>query len=369
MGACQICHIGDPNRPAALVKANIKDVCYECHKTKYSKKFDHRPVKEGRCTDCHDPHMSDTPRMLKAPSADALCLKCHDKKRGDASVKVRIDMDGSFKHKPVQEGCLKCHDPHTADYKSLLKNDGRQALCLDCHNDLKEHRDMKAWVKSVTYKHGAVTDNDQCLSCHNPHTSNNKHILRKDPVSMCLSCHDKELKAAEDGGMLLNIKAHLDANPNWHKPIKDAEKYGACAACHDPHGSDNFSMLRKSFTKNFYDNFENRDFFCFKCHTEKKISQQRIGEDEHNITAFRDGEVNLHNLHVSDRKGRACRACHDEHASTYPHLIRDYTDFNGVKFPLRYIKTSDGGSCAPACHKKFAYDRINPAGIGKSGAQ
>ncbi len=365
MGACQICHNGDPNKPAALVKKNIKDICYECHKTKYTKKFDHKPVKQGRCMDCHDPHMSDTPRMLKAPSTDALCLKCHDEKRNAKGVDKRISMDGAFKHKPAEESCVKCHDPHTADYKSLLKNEGSMKLCLDCHSDLKDHKDMKAWINSVKYKHGAVNDSkNKCLECHDPHSSKHKNILKKDQVSMCLSCHDKEVKSGEDGGMLLNIEAHLKANPKWHGPIKDVEKEGGCAACHDPHGSDNFSILRKSFTKNFYDKFDNKDFFCFKCHTDKKISQEFIAPNEGKITKFRDGKVNLHHLHVNDRKGRSCRACHDEHASKYNHLIRDYTDFNGVMFPLRYIETPTGGSCAPACHKKFEYDRELPFGVG-----
>ena len=75
--------------------------------------------------------------------------------------------------------------------------------------------------------------------------------------------------------------------------------------------------------------------------------------------------MNLHYLHVNDRKGRSCRACHDEHASKYKHLIRDYTDFNGIKFPLRFIDAKNGGSCAPACHKKFEYDRVDPKGIGR----
>lgn len=363
MGACEICHDSNSKKPGALVQKEIADVCYECHKTRYTKEFDHLPAKEGRCTDCHDPHQSNIRMLLKAESTNDLCMKCHDKKSTFAAKakKLFVDMNLETKHKPiVKKSCLECHDAHTAEYKSLLHMDAKMDLCLDCHDDIS---DKTAHSK---FKHGGVnTSKKRCLECHNPHATKEKMLLNREPVAVCLSCHDKEVKSDEDGGMLMNMKKHLDENPNWHKPIKDVKKEGGCSACHDPHGSDNFSILRKSFTKNFYADLENKDFFCFECHSEKKITKQFITPQEHNITAFRDGEVNLHHLHVNDRKGRSCRACHDEHASKYSHLIRDYTDFNGIKFPLRFIETPEGGSCAPACHKEFVYDRVNPKGIGK----
>ena len=364
MGACKICHKTENNKSGELVRDNITDICYSCHKTRYTKKFDHKPVKDGKCMDCHDSHQSNSRMLLKADSVNNLCMKCHDKKSTfkAKAQKQFIDINLPVKHKPiVEKNCLECHDAHTADYKSLLNFDAKMDLCVDCHDDEK---DIITYSK---YKHGGVnTSKKRCLECHDPHATKHVKLLKKDPVATCLTCHDKEVKSDEDGGMLMNMKKHLKENPNWHKPIKDVKKEGGCSACHAPHGSDNFSILRKSFTKNFYDNLENKDFFCFECHTEKKITKRYIkNSNEHNITSFRDGDVNLHYLHVNDRKGRSCRACHDEHASKYSNLIRDYTDFNGILFPLRYIETTEGGSCTPACHKKFEYDRINPKGIGQ----
>lgn len=365
MGACRICHVASSNNPVALVKKNIHEICYECHKTKYNKAFDHKPVKNGECTKCHDPHQSDTPRMLKGASVNELCLKCHDRKNAAQGATKFIDMNARFKHKAAEKSCLECHDPHTSNYKPLLKKEVGLEFCLDCHSSLKDHKDMRKWINSVRYKHGAVTESkNKCLECHDVHASNHANLLKKDSVQTCLQCHDRELKSQEDGGMLLNMAQHLKENPNWHKPIREpGGKEGGCGACHDPHGSDNFSILRKSFTKNFYANIENKDFFCFKCHKESKISQRFTSSDE--VTKFRDGDVNLHHLHVNDRKGRACRACHDEHASKSPHLIREYTDFNNIKFPLRFVDAPNGGSCAPACHKKFEYDRKMPKNIGE----
>lgn len=362
MGACQICHTSKNNQPGKLVKKNIQDICYECHKTRYTKKFDHKPAKDGKCMNCHDPHQSNTKRLLKSDSINNLCMKCHDKKSSflGKAKKQFIDMNKAVKHEPiVEKNCLECHDAHTSDHKSLLNLDGKMDLCIDCHDDIGDT------VKHSDYKHGGVNSKKRCLECHDPHATRHKKLLKKDTVQTCLNCHDKELKSDEDGGMLMNIKKHLKDNKNWHMPIKEPSKEGGCSACHAPHGSNNFSILKKSFTKNFYDKIDNKEFFCFKCHNQTKVTVQYIPEADNNITNFRDGDVNLHHLHVNDRKGRSCRACHDEHASKYTHLIRSYTDFNGIKFPLRYIDTGSGGSCAPACHKNFEYDRIDPKGIGK----
>ena len=363
MGACQICHTSNSNKPGALNKKNTEDVCYSCHKTRYTKKFDHKPVKDGKCLDCHDPHQSNTKNLLKAESVNNLCMNCHDRK-GTHKAKAKkqfVNMDKAVKHEPiVKKNCLECHDAHTANHKYLLKLDGKMNLCLDCHDEVKEK------VLHSKFKHGGVDSSKKgCIECHDPHATSHEKLLKNDVITTCLSCHDEQVKSEEDGGMLMNIKDHLDKNPNWHMPIKKPKKEGGCVACHDAHGSNNFSILKKSFTKNFYDKFDNKDFFCFECHEQKKITVQYITTANEKITNFRDGEVNLHHLHVNDRKGRSCRACHDEHASKYDHLIRSYTDFNGIKYPLRFIDTPNGGSCAPACHKKFEYDRLNPKGIGR----
>lgn len=361
IGACQICHASDLSNPARLITKEIDQLCYKCHPKQDVNPVSHKPVTEGRCIDCHDPHQSQTKSLLKADSVNGLCMKCHDRAKPAKGMKQLVDMDKKYRHKPVEENCIKCHEPHTSPYKKLLRSDdATQKLCLECHTDLKDHADMKAVITDSKYKHGPLVSGEKrCLECHDVHASNHKGILKKEQTALCLGCHDKEVKSDEDGGMLMNIAAHLKANPNWHAPITRVEKEGGCAGCHNPHGSDNFSMLRHSFTKNFYGDFDRKDFFCFSCHEQENIHEQFSTE-----TGFRDGKVNLHFLHVNNRKGRACRACHDEHAATYPHLLRDYTDFNGIKFPLRFIGTESGGSCAPACHKKFDYDRVTPKGIG-----
>jgi predicted CXXCH cytochrome family protein len=139
-----------------------------------------------------------------------------------------------------------------------------------------------------------------------------------------------------------------------HGPIAD----GNCAGCHQPHGSDNTRLLQKSYPESFYKGFNTKDYdLCFSCHDKQLATLEQTA----NLTNFRNGERNLHFVHVnkSDR-GRSCRACHEVHASAQPLHIRESVPYGSWKMPINYKRTESGGSCAPGCHKQFGYDRVNP---------
>ena len=74
---------------------------------------------------------------------------------------------------------------------------------------------------------------------------------------------------------------------------------------------------------------------------------------------FRDGDLNLHWVHVNREKGRTCRACHEVHASSNPFHIRDSVPFGRDKWelPINYEINDTGGSCAPGCHSAQIYSR------------
>jgi hypothetical protein len=76
------------------------------------------------------------------------------------------------------------------------------------------------------------------------------------------------------------------------------------------------------------------------------------------LTNFRDGDRNLHFLHVNkEKRGRTCRACHEVHASAYPLQLREKVPYGKWMMPLNYKKRESGGSCHPGCHELEAYDR------------
>ena len=374
-GACAICHQVDEHgkvikkgKKYPLNRPRVDELCYSCHKERYIKKYDHKPVKKGECLKCHDPHQSDTEKLIKAKTIPQLCVSCHDpKKAKKLNIEKVVNINVKYKHKPVDKDCRNCHDPHTSDHKHLLITalDWKMDFCLDCHSKIKDPKkrkkvDITPLIKTAKYKHDAVFDKDECANCHEIHGSNHRIMLKKSMVKQCLSCHDKEVKQKETGEMLINMKKHLEENKYWHKPIKEVEKKGGCAACHNPHGSNYPYALKKFFTTEFYlPGLKIGEVMCFSCHKEKeRFTMKEVFSDK--ITKFRNGTENLHWRHTQGEKGRTCIACHDPHASQWPNMIGRYTNFNGILFPIRYKKTETGGSCAPACHDRFDYDRVQP---------
>ena len=339
-GDCAVCHT-DAKGEEGLI-SEPPELCYMCHTPKDDKKFIHGPVAAGACTACHNPHESENQKLLVASSINELCTSCHMAKEETLAQKGHI-------HPPVADSCINCHDPHTADYKFQLPADPKMDLCVMCHVDKKE------WTDKVSSKHGAIHDRPQkCQECHDPHGTDTPKMLKKPSIrEMCLSCHNEPLVTVEDGYKLQDIATHLEKNPDWHGPIL----WDDCAACHNPHGSDNLRMLKKAFPKSFYSKFDKNNYICFECHEPEKMTEQFTTT----ATNFRNGDKNMHFLHVNGEKGRTCRACHDFHGTKdYPHHLRKKTKFGKINFPIRYIETATGGSCAPACHARRHYDRETP---------
>jgi predicted CXXCH cytochrome family protein len=338
-GNCTLCHNPHQSAYKYQLRADTANLCFLCHDKKpFSLKYVHGPVAVGGCIMCHNPHQSDFPKMLNA-AGNALCFQCH-------TDKAEAFKGKKFMHKPVQEDCTNCHSPHAADYQYNLNADGTMDLCFNCHTDKQE------WVAKVKTKHGALATERKCLACHDPHVSDFPKQLVKAPMDLCLSCHDKQLDTPN--GKIMNMKDYLAANKDVHGPIKEKD----CSACHNAHGSDNFRILRKYFPPVFYAPFDLKNYeLCFNCHEKTLVLDPRTTT----LTGFRNGDQNLHFVHVNKAvKGRTCRACHEPHATNNPKHIRDAVPFGAWKLPINYVPSPDGGSCAPGCHQKFIYNRKSP---------
>ena len=123
---------------------------------------------------------------------------------------------------------------------------------------------------------------------------------------------------------------------------------GECTGCHNPHGSNNPRMLKGKYPDKSTTKFTPESYFCFNCHDSKKITEQFTTM----FTKFRKNKKNLHTVHVQ-ASSIVCGTCHEFHAVKDPiPLLKEKTHFGSAKFNLKYIKTSDGGSCNPICHQK-----------------
>ena len=126
--ACTNCHqIMEKVSPEhQLIKDTELEVCFACHKEKRAQeaKSTHMPLIEGRmqCSSCHNPHGSATDSLLREPSVNETCYKCHADKRGPFL----------WEHEPVRDSCVNCHQPHGTTNEYLLKVQ-RPMLCRQCH--------------------------------------------------------------------------------------------------------------------------------------------------------------------------------------------------------------------------------------------
>jgi len=340
-GFCTMCHNPHQSPYKFMLMGDGQELCFMCHdKAMVSGKFVHSPVAAGECLMCHNPHQADFPRMLSA-DGNEVCFSCH-------ADKAEAFKSRKFIHKPVQEKCVNCHSPHSGNSKFNLKTEGSQDLCLGCHTDKKD------WIANVKVKHGGLSSDRKCLACHDPHVSDYPKQLAKKPVDTCFICHDKDYKESDGKVRTMNMLDYLAKNKDHHGPIRQ----GDCSSCHNTHGSDNFRILRKYFPPVFYAPFDPKNYdLCFSCHEKTLVLEEKTTT----LTGFRNGDKNLHYVHVNKTvKGRTCRACHDAHATNNPRHIRDSVPFGEWGLPVGFKKTDNGGSCLPGCHRKFEYNRVSP---------
>lgn len=314
---------------------DLKELCFTCHDENILEgEFAHGPADQGACNVCHDSHSSANPHLLRSRGI-GLCAECHE----EVADEVRT---ASYVHDPAKEDCVDCHDPHSSDHPAMLAKENR-ALCNECHDEIVE------LAEKSEVGHSPALTGKECLSCHSPHAAANPANLKKPQRELCLDCHDKPIRAGDS--VLVDMKSWLAENPIWHEPIHEDD----CTGCHDPHGSQRFRLLQKPFPKRFYAPFKVREYgLCFSCHEVAMVTARRTRSE----TGFRNGDENLHFLHVNRaRRGRTCRACHEVHASGHPLQIRDSVPFGSWSMPINFQKRETGGSCLPGCHQMQTYDR------------
>ncbi len=321
-GMCTGCH--DPhssNQPKLLLQP-MKELCGTCHPDHLDFKYLHGPVSAGDCTACHAPHESDNKALLLKEGAD-LCVTCH------------VDMQDVLKEKNVHPalagGCTGCHNPHGSDYPKMLPDELPQ-MCFLCHPQIGDK------VNDSSTVHAAIYTENSCATCHSPHASNNEKLLLKPVKEMCTTCHDNVIP--KDATVL-------------HGPNND----GKCTRCHDPHGSNFDTLLVGEFPEDIYVPYTDKQYgLCFTCHNRDMVTYPETSF----ATNFRDGEKNLHYVHVHREKGRSCVLCHSFHGSPNPKLIAVTVPFGKWQLPLKFVKTDTGGGCSPGCHKPRYYDRKSP---------
>lgn len=331
---CASCHV----QAAGQAHRFTAKACVTCHEVTTPKdKFVHGPVAAGDCLACHSPHGAAEPQLVRAVGAD-LCQTCHVDMKATLAEK-------RFVHDPVKEDCTTCHSPHASQVKYQIR-DASASQCLACH------KTMRKQLVTAAVQHEAITQERQCINCHDPHASDVDGQLRGSSMDLCLKCHDRELEAPS--GTIQDIKGWLEAHTNLHGPIRQQD----CVGCHDPHQSEHFRLLRRQYPGKFYSAFDPKNYeLCFMCHEPDLATVEKT----RTLTAFRNGDRNLHFVHVNQaEKGRTCRACHEAHSSNSPKHLRETVPFGTWQLPIGFSPSGEGGNCTTGCHVPLAYDRMKP---------
>jgi len=266
-------------------------ICLTCHtafQERLTLPFVHTPVKDGACSDCHNPHTSSHGKLLAA-EPDAICANCHSDLIPEKPVSV---------HPPVAEGrCTECHDPHASQNRNNLKAAG-EALCGTCHGDIVAH------ASQSKFKHSPVTQG--CLSCHDPHASEaGGSLLKKGVPALCVGCHRTDQPAF--------TRAHMNY------PVEKAR----CTSCHDPHGSDNAGII----WADVHPPLANR--MCNQCHvdpaspdpTRTKRQGYEVCRGCHSDVV--NSIVTSNRVHWPAIDEVGCLNCHNPHASKESPLLRE----------------------------------------------
>ncbi len=302
-----------------------------------SVRWQHAPFLHGDCSICHLSDNPEDPGKLRAPVKE-LCLNCH------APTRTMLN-NREFVHKPASEDCGYCHNPHNSRYRLLLHRATKE-LCTSCHVEIGK------LLEESKVNHAPAIKGNTCRNCHTSHASSIQHLLVGLPSDICLKCHGKDGLKDDEGKQLTNLVRLMKENRYHHEPINKKD----CSACHVAHGSEYFRLLVKYHPKSFYAPYSKETFaLCLTCHNmEQSLTQAKTTT----LTGFRDGERNLHAVHVSrPKRGRTCRACHGEHAAEQMHIIRDSVPFGskGWNLEINYVPTRTGGRCGKTCHGPKEY--------------
>ncbi len=344
VGCATACHTKTTNGEPIHFPKLDDNKCVACHSNVIDNKYSHYPAGIGSCETCHTADADHLAGRTGKVTTNKKVTNCY-------KCHSRMD-DGPVLHGALKddEACISCHNPHGSNSRYFIKEEKVSALCNTCHSVGTESGS----------KHAPAVQGRECLNCHNPHSSQNKKLLLKPQHDLCLSCHDRPIQGSLNGARTIpNIKAKIEAA----YPHKGA--LGDCTDCHDPHASDNKRLLLENYSLTNYNTYPqptNPYAACFTCHSDSMLNETDYADS----TNFRDTAkgMNYHWYHVVDAagntdktRGRSCKICHDPHGSEQPFHINPTWRMNEGNIHIEYTLLTNGGQCAKTCHTTHTYQR------------
>ncbi|MBI5630713.1 MAG: DmsE family decaheme c-type cytochrome [Elusimicrobia bacterium] len=156
---CLSCHKMHGSHDRLLKKETELETCASCHRdvnaalhkrSKHPLRDSSMPDGQGKmaCSSCHNPHGSQSEKLIAGKSVNDKCFECHAEKKAPML----------WEHGPVKEDCLICHTPHGSSNNKLLVTKVPR-LCQQCH--------MQGRHQSGTLAGNSVyAVGRSCLNCH-----------------------------------------------------------------------------------------------------------------------------------------------------------------------------------------------------------
>jgi DmsE family decaheme c-type cytochrome len=245
----------------------------------------------------------------------AVCLDCHQ----DVADALAMTQHGKSGYSQLSDhGCQGCHGPAAAHAddpgdESLIPSiddlsaDEQTAICQGCHKGGQQF-----FWNSGTHK----KRNLSCATCHSVHNPASAASQLKAPTVAGTRATFGAASVDALRTQELCFECHKDVRAEtWkrsHHPLREGEI--SCADCHNPHGTQNESMLRTASVNET----------CYGCHAEKR------GPFLWEHAPVRESCLNCHTPHGSNhfklQKTSSPFLCQQCHANTrHPGTLYDRT--------------------------------------------
>jgi len=311
--------------------------CATCHQALFQGKANVHPPAQDDCTNCHEPRIDEAgTRMALLDDEPALCLNCHSDLEAAATLEVEAP------HPAVADSCLNCHDPHASETERLLTAPAAE-LCATCHDtdDLQDahggqltarvdclachvpHGSANPHMVRGTTLHPPFADGT-CEACHRAPFAGRVRLVRRGQA-LCTSCHDDLAKPPPEGG-------------SRHAALEGTRREAGCLSCHDPHMSANARLLVQTgpplcaqchpdvvhgatAETGHYPAAED----CTTCHLPHRAEQPKLLSDTPDALCqmcHDPGDEDLTKAHLgADLASLECVSCHTPHGTGNPKLL------------------------------------------------
>ncbi len=157
--SCLACHQVHDNQHTALLKDEPNDLCLGCHASARAgfAMPTHHPLEDGvvECRDCHI-EVAQSKKQRTAGGPGETCVKCHGSFQGP----FPYEHEAAVNYSVNDGGCQNCHNPHGSTFPMLLKQSyeaPHYSLCSQCHSVPKHLNNMQ---------HGTQWAGVPCADCH-----------------------------------------------------------------------------------------------------------------------------------------------------------------------------------------------------------